>query len=85
MPHTARLKALLETEVKGRILPTGPVVKFSSDPDWDDTIIDFSDPEYLLLTQLDEDGKTHTIVISERMVSMFRPHLLKWLSSNNPQ
>jgi hypothetical protein len=82
MPHRL-LKSLIEVEVKGRILPLGPVVALS-DPDWDETVVDYSDPDYITCTQIGEDGTTHTVMISQKMMSQLRPHLLRWITANTP-
>jgi hypothetical protein len=82
MPHSANLKALIDSEVKGRILPQGPVVTLS-EPDWDETVLDFSDPEFIACSQIGEDGTTHTVMLSQRMVSQLRPYLLRWITANS--
>lgn len=81
MPNRAALQAQVAAEVKGRILPHGPVVT-CHDPDYDETVIDFSDPEFITTTQTDEHGVTHTVIVSAKMISQLQPHILKWLTSN---
>jgi hypothetical protein len=84
MPHSANLKALIDSEVKGRILPQGPVVTLS-DPDWDETVIDFSDAEFITCSQIGEDGTRHTTIVSQKMMLQLRPYLLRWITANSPE
>lgn len=75
------LKALVDAEVKGRILPHGPIVTLH-DPNWDDTVIDCSDPEYITCSQIDDNGASHTVMLSQNMISQLRPYLLRWITAN---
>lgn len=54
------------------------------DPNCDPTVVDFTDPECITLTQVDEHGDTHTIVLSHLLIKQIWPNFLAWKPSNNP-
>lgn len=53
------------------------------DPDFDETVVDFSDVEYVTITQIDEHGKTHTVVLSPAMVEQTQDQMRLWKKHNN--
>jgi hypothetical protein len=73
--------AELVNKVGGNDLP----IVVCQDEHFDDTVLDFSDGETVTLTQTDEDGKTHTIVLSAKIVDDLAPYLLLWKSKLNPE
>jgi hypothetical protein len=48
------------------------------DPDFDETVADLSDCEMVTLTQIDEQGRTHTVVLSLQMMLQLAPSLDQW-------
>lgn len=75
MPH--RLKLIATTKE----LP--PDVIECDDPEYDETLFDFSDPEEVIITQTDEHGRTHTVVLSPRMIAQVNLRMFQWKSSND--
>ena len=49
-----------------------------SDQEFDETYVDLSSPEIITLTQIDEHGQAHIIILSEKMVEQLIPQLTKW-------
>jgi len=54
-----------------------------SDSDYDPTSVDFSAAESLTISQTDEFGKAHHVILSAQMVSQLMPHLIRWNALNN--
>jgi hypothetical protein len=51
----------------GDLVSDDPKIVVLNDADYDLTVVDFTDPEAIIITQLDEHGVTHTVVISRKM------------------
>lgn len=62
-------------------IPPGPIRY--NDPDYDETTVDFSDRDQVVLRQVDEAGNTHIVILSHRMISQVMPQFILWNSSNN--
>lgn len=54
------------------------------DPQMDETVMDISDNETLIFTQVDQFGQNHTVVLSPRMVAQALQALPRWKVSNTP-
>lgn len=52
------------------------------DEDFDETVADFSDPEAVTLTQTDEYGVTHTIILSAQIITKMHPLMSLWKTQN---
>lgn len=63
---------------------TQRTLHFPADERWDETEVDFSDPEQVTIQQIDAHGITHTILLSNEMIANLRLHALKWTTANSP-
>lgn len=54
------------------------------DPDFDETVVDFTDCETVTMTQKDERGTVHTIILSAKIMDQYAPYMLLWKSQNEP-
>lgn len=53
------------------------------DPEFDHTVVDFSEDAMLTVTQVDEAGRTHVLMLSASMVRQLMPSLIRWNALNN--
>ena len=53
----------------------------SLDEEYDETRVDFSDPEEIVITQIDEHGQRHTVILSAKMIAQYSPYVSQWKSN----
>lgn len=54
------------------------------DIDFDKTSVDLSHGDMITLTQIAEDGQTHTVILSAQMLLQFAPLIDLWNSQYSP-
>lgn len=62
----------------------GLPIMVCQDEQFDDTVVDFSEGETVTLTQEDEHGVTHTVILSAKVISQISPFMLLWKSRYIP-
>ena len=75
-------------ELQGRLNAENLPILLLNDPDFDETCVDFSEPETVTITQVDEYGKQHTVVLSAAIINNIIPNLVIWqrnASVDDPQ
>lgn len=53
-----------------------------NEAEFDHTVFDFSDKESVVITQTDEAGVTHTVILSPEMVAKVQPQMFRWKAAN---
>lgn len=54
-----------------------------SDPEYDDATLDFSEDGQVTITQTDEGGRLHTVILSVDQIAQIYAQRLKWKPANN--
>jgi hypothetical protein len=88
MPHRKRFllnRSTQEAEIKAQCIELGsnglPILT-CTDEDYDVTIVDLTDSDGITITQVDEHGVTHTIILSDKIVQQMHPYMRIWKCLN---
>lgn len=54
------------------------------DHHYDATTVDFTEAETVTMTQQDEHGVVHTLILSAKIIDQIAPYMLLWKSKNLP-
>lgn len=59
-----------------------PATLLLNDPEYDETTVDLEEPECVTITQTDEAGKVHTVILGRTAMHRLLPYLKQWNAQN---